>query len=54
MAAACEHQLVETSNEVAPTVNERVSPRVKKFAGNIYSEEYFKDSVYYDNLAAFW
>lgn len=25
-----------------------------KFAQNWYSEQYFSDSVYYDNLAGFW
>lgn len=30
------------------------SPKVGKFAGNIYSGEYFTDSVYYDNTSAFW
>jgi len=30
------------------------SPRVGKFAGNIYSGEYFSKSVYYDNINAFW
>ena len=27
---------------------EVASPRVQKFAGNIYSSEYFTESVYYD------
>ena len=27
---------------------------VGKFAGNIYTQEYFKDSVYFDYLNAFW
>mmetsp|Transcript_26157 Transcript_26157/g.32704 ORF Transcript_26157/g.32704 Transcript_26157/m.32704 type:complete len:93 (+) Transcript_26157:56-334(+) len=33
---------------------ERESPVVGKFRRNIYKDEYFKDSVYYDNLSAFW
>lgn len=32
----------------------RDTPVVKKFAGNIYNEEYFQESVYYDYLNAFW
>ncbi len=27
---------------------------VGKFAGNIYSGEYFTESVYYDYISAFW
>ena len=30
------------------------SPIVRKFAGNIYEDEYWSDSVYYDYLNAFW
>lgn len=29
-------------------------PIVGKFAGNIYKEEFFTDSVYYDYFTAFW
>ena len=32
----------------------RQGPIVEKFRGNIYSEEYFQESVYYDYLNAFW
>jgi len=30
------------------------TPLVGKFAGNIYSGEFFEDSVYFDYLSAFW
>ena len=30
------------------------SPIVMKFANNIYNEEYWSESVYYDYLEAFW
>ena len=29
-------------------------PVVKKFAQNIYNEQYFSESVYYDYMSAFW
>ena len=29
-------------------------PLVRKFAGNIYEDEYWSESVYYDYLNAFW
>jgi len=39
---------------IAAESTSKATPKVGKFAGNIYSEEYFKDSVYYDNTKAFW
>jgi len=44
---------------MAPIVNDAAQmdesrPIVKKFAGNIYEDEYWSDSVYYDYLNAFW
>ena len=32
----------------------RMGALVGKFAGNIYKDEFFTDSVYYDYLEAFW
>lgn len=48
-------QASETQAEPAPSSEEEsLGPRVRKFAGNIYDDEYFSKSVYYDNLSAFW
>jgi len=50
-ASALADILTETAT-MAPEEHE--SPVVGKFSRNIYSDEFFKESVYYDNLSAFW
>lgn len=57
MALATQAYSLEQSSQtetVESTENIRTSPIVGKFAGNIYYDEYFDDSVYYDYLYAFW
>ena len=49
--------LAEEANVVQNLMESSVEaekPIVRKFAGNIYSDEYFTESVYYDYVSAFW
>ena len=59
ISAACEAQkasaLADTLTEAATVVEEEhQTPIVGKFRRSIYKDEYFRESVYYDNLSAFW
>ena len=53
-ALASETFLVENKLAVLESSSLAEHPTVQKFAGNIYTDEYFSDSVYYDYLDAFW
>lgn len=52
--AVAEEVLASAATDSLKVEEARETPIVGKFAGNIYSAEYFKDSVYYDNISAFW
>lgn len=59
-AAQAVQETAQIANEAKATelpqvlLAEESRPLVKKFAGNIYDDEYWSDSVYYDYLNAFW
>ena len=44
----------EPKTEVTTKTAEATSPKVQQFAGNIYKDEYYSESVYHTYFEAFW